>query len=165
MFIDQPSYHGGRGYLAFRTDDIASGNWQSVPSAQLPSSPRHGTVIPVTQAELDRMRAAYQPDLLISSVDDATVTTRQGIPPVLPATVSATVGRLALPGRGHLGRDRPGVVRRARARSRSAARSSAASADDPVATVTVTDAADPVVVLAAGSPAASTAGGSRTRSR
>ena len=36
MFIDQPSYHGGRGYLAFRTDDIDSGDWRSVPSAELP---------------------------------------------------------------------------------------------------------------------------------
>ena len=70
MFIDQPSYHGGRGYLAFRTDDIASGNWTSVPGAELPSSPRHGTVLPVTQAELDGMRAAYQPELLVESVED-----------------------------------------------------------------------------------------------
>ena len=77
MFIDQPSYHGGRGYLAFRTDDIASGNWQSVPTADLPSSPRHGTVIPVTQAELDTMRTAYQPDLLVESVADVSVTTRR----------------------------------------------------------------------------------------
>ncbi len=92
MFIDQPSYHGGRGYLAFRTDDIAGGDWQSVPTADLPSSPRHGTVIPVTQAELDTLRAAHQPDLLIESVADAAVTTREGTAPALPATVAAELG-------------------------------------------------------------------------
>ncbi|MBD3945375.1 immunoglobulin-like domain-containing protein [Nocardioides ganghwensis] len=152
MFIDQPSYHGGRGYLAFRTDDIDSGDWQSVPTADLPSSPRHGTVIPVTQAELDTMRAAYQPDLLIESVADATVTTRQGTAPALPATVAAELGdgsteqvevrwddvdpsAYAEPGTFTV----TGTVVRG-------------SADQPVATVTVTDADDPVVTLSAGAP-------------
>ena len=150
MFIDQPSYHGGRGYLAFRTDDIASGNWQSVPTADLPSSPRHGTVIPVTQAELDTMRAAYQPDLLIESVADTALTTRAGTAPALPATVAAEMGdgtteqvavrwdavsptSYAAPGTFTV----TGTVVRG-------------SADRPVATVTVTDAADPVVTLTAG---------------
>jgi hypothetical protein len=152
MFIDQPSYHGGQGYLAFETDDIASGDWTSVPDAALPSSPRHGTVIPVTQAELDAMRAAYQPDLLISAVGDATATTRQGTAPVLPATVSASLGdgttaqtavqwddvdpsSYASPGTFTVS----GTVVRG-------------SADHPVATVTVTDPADPVVELATGTP-------------
>lgn len=151
MFIDQPSYHGGRGYLAFRTDDIASGTWTSVPTADLPSSPRHGTVIPVTQAELDTVRAAYQPDLLVTSVGDAAVTTRQGTAPQLPATVTAQMGdgsteqvavrwddvdpaRYAAPGAFTV----DGTV-------------VSGSADHPVATVTVTDAADPAVSLSAGS--------------
>ena len=150
MFIDQPSYHGGRGYLAFRTDDIASGDWRSVPTADLPSSPRHGTVIPVSQAELDAMRAAYQPDLLVESVADVAVTTRQGTAPVLPATVAAEMGdgsteqvavewddvaptSYAAPGTFTV----TGTV-------------AAGSADHPVATVTVTDAADPVVTLTSG---------------
>ena len=150
MFIDQPSYHGGQGYLAFRTDDIASGNWQSVPTADLPSSPRHGTVIPVTQAELDTMREAYQPDLLIESVADAAVTTRAGVAPALPATVAAEMG--------------DGTTEQVAVRWDAVAPTSYAapgtftvsgtvvngSADRPVATVTVTDAADPVVTLTAG---------------
>jgi hypothetical protein len=152
MFIDQPSYHGGQGYLAFETDDIASGNWTSVPGADLPSSPRHGTVIPVTQAELDTMRAAYQPDLLVASVGDVTATTRQGTAPVLPATVPASFGddttgqvtvrwgdvdpaSYASPGTFTV----TGTVARG-------------SVDHPVATVTVTDAADPVVELTTGTP-------------
>jgi len=88
MLIDQPSYHGGQGYLAFRTDDIASGIWTAVAGAELPSSPRHGTVLPVTQAELDGMRAALQPDLLATGVSPVSVTTREGVAPELPATVT-----------------------------------------------------------------------------
>jgi hypothetical protein len=152
MFIDQPSYHGGQGYLAFRTDDIDSGDWQSVPTADLPSSPRHGTVIPVSQAELDTMRAAYQPDLLVESVADTAVSTRQGTAPVLPATLAAEMGdgsteqvavewddvapaSYAAPGTFTV----TGTV-------------ATGSTDRPVATVTVTDAADPVVTLTSGTP-------------
>lgn len=84
MFIDQPSYHGGQGYMAFETNDIASADWKAVPDADLPSSPRHGTVLPVTQEELDRMRLNLQPDLLVESVDPLTATTKAGTAPVLP---------------------------------------------------------------------------------
>ena len=84
MFIDQPSYHGGQGYMAFETHDIASADWTSVPDADLPSSPRHGTVLPVTQDELDRMRLNLQPDLLVESVDPLTASTKAGTAPVLP---------------------------------------------------------------------------------
>lgn len=152
MFIDQPSYHGGRGYLAFRTDDLGAADWQSVPTADLPRSPRHGTVIPVTQAELDTMRAAYQPELLVESVEDAAVTTRQGVAPELPATVAAVMGdgstqqvevswddvdpaSWAAPGTFTV----QGTV-------------ASGSADDPVATVKVTDAADPTVAFDAPAP-------------
>ncbi|MFE9747189.1 OmpL47-type beta-barrel domain-containing protein [Saccharothrix saharensis] len=90
MLIDQPSYHGGQGYLAFRTDDIASGVWTSVPGAALPRSPRHGTVIPISQAELDALRAAMQPNLLAKSVASVSVRTRAGVAPVLPSTMDVT---------------------------------------------------------------------------
>ncbi len=55
-----------------------------MPDADLPSSPRHGTVLPVTQAELDRMRLNLQPNLLVESVDPLTATTKAGTAPVLP---------------------------------------------------------------------------------
>lgn len=58
LFIDQPSYHGGAGYLAFRIADLDAGILESVP-AELPRSPRHGTVVPITADDRDRMRAAY----------------------------------------------------------------------------------------------------------
>ncbi|MFI2103878.1 alpha-L-arabinofuranosidase C-terminal domain-containing protein [Isoptericola sp. NPDC019693] len=59
MMIDQPSYHGGQGYMLFRTDDLASGDWTSVPDAELPSHPRHGTVLPITTAEQQALLEAY----------------------------------------------------------------------------------------------------------
>ncbi len=62
LLIDQPSYHGGQGYILFDTHDIASGNWTSVPSAQLPSNPRHGTVLPITVAEHERLLDAFPSD-------------------------------------------------------------------------------------------------------
>ncbi|MCK9792435.1 carbohydrate binding domain-containing protein [Isoptericola sp. 4D.3] len=61
MMIDQPSYHGGQGYLLFRTDDLASGDWTSVPDAELPSHPRHGTVLPITAGEQQALLEAYPP--------------------------------------------------------------------------------------------------------
>ncbi|MXG91415.1 immunoglobulin-like domain-containing protein [Nocardioides flavescens] len=60
LLVDQPSYHGGQGYLAFTTDSLATADWRSVPEAKLPASPRHGTVVPVSAAELAAMRTAYQ---------------------------------------------------------------------------------------------------------
>ncbi|WP_255951886.1 family 43 glycosylhydrolase [Streptomyces odontomachi] len=51
-FIDEFS---GRGYVPFETTDLASGKWTLSQGYDLPASPRHGTVMPVTQAEYDRL--------------------------------------------------------------------------------------------------------------
>ncbi|MEV8064825.1 family 43 glycosylhydrolase [Streptomyces sp. NPDC085995] len=58
MFIDE---FGGRGYVPFETTDLASGHWTMSTGYQLPASPRHGTVLPVTRAESDRLRGVPQP--------------------------------------------------------------------------------------------------------
>jgi len=58
LFVDQPSYHGGQGYLPLESTDLDSGVWTSV-DAHLPSSPRHGTVLPITAAEHAALLAAY----------------------------------------------------------------------------------------------------------
>ena len=58
LFIDE---YGGRGYVPFETTDLASGKWTMSTGAHLPASPRHGTVLPVTQAELDRLTAPPAP--------------------------------------------------------------------------------------------------------
>ncbi|MFV2118769.1 immunoglobulin-like domain-containing protein [Streptomyces sp. Act-28] len=53
LFIDE---FGGRGYVPFETTDLGSGRWTMSEDHALPRSPRHGTVLPVTGAELDRLR-------------------------------------------------------------------------------------------------------------
>ncbi|GAA4054459.1 family 43 glycosylhydrolase [Streptomyces shaanxiensis] len=86
-FLDE---FGGRGYIPFETTDLASGTWTPSTGYDLPAKPRHGTVLPVTQAEYDRLLRAYQPDQLVEGVEDVTVKTGIGQAPVLPATVIAT---------------------------------------------------------------------------
>ncbi|MFI1505481.1 family 43 glycosylhydrolase [Streptomyces sp. NPDC020597] len=85
-FLDE---FGGRGYIPFETKDLAKGDWTPSTGYDLPSKPRHGTVLPVTQAEYDRLLRAYQPDQIVTGVEDVSVKTRIGEAPVLPATVIA----------------------------------------------------------------------------
>lgn len=56
LLIDE---FGGRGYVPFQSTDLAGGQWTPVSDYALPSSPRHGTVLPVTPAEYDRLLQAY----------------------------------------------------------------------------------------------------------
>lgn len=56
LFIDE---YGGRGYVPFESTDLEAGNWTVPADYQLPGRPRHGTVLGVTQAEYDRLLAAY----------------------------------------------------------------------------------------------------------
>lgn len=51
-FIDE---YGGRGYVPFTTTNLDSGQWSAVSSYTMPGRPRHGTVLPITQAEYDRL--------------------------------------------------------------------------------------------------------------
>ncbi|SEA33170.1 Glycosyl hydrolases family 43 [Thalassobacillus cyri] len=52
MFIDE---FGGRGYVPFETTDLDSGEWTVSEDYDLPDRPRHGTVLPVTQAEYESL--------------------------------------------------------------------------------------------------------------
>ncbi|WP_395244043.1 glycoside hydrolase family 43 protein [Agromyces sp. MMS24-K17] len=61
LLQDQPEYHGGHGYALFETADLTAPDWRLVPDAVLPASPRHGTVIPITEAERQALLAAYPP--------------------------------------------------------------------------------------------------------
>jgi beta-xylosidase len=98
LFIDE---YGGRGYVPFETTDLDSGKWTMSADYQLPASPRHGTVLPVTQAEYDRLLAAYPSTP--ASVVDATATGQKGYAVVteaaskvvLPMRPGADVARLA----------------------------------------------------------------------
>ncbi|GKT56139.1 endo-1,4-beta-xylanase [Colletotrichum tofieldiae] len=63
LFVDE---YGGRGYIPLETADIGNPDWKVSASYKLPSSPRHGTVIPVTVAELAALR---EPALARKAVD------------------------------------------------------------------------------------------------
>ncbi|MFI1734682.1 family 43 glycosylhydrolase [Streptomyces acidicola] len=87
LFIDE---YGGRGYVPFETTDLDSGKWTMSENYQLPASPRHGTVMPVTQEEYDRLLAAYP--VSPASVVDATVKDQKGY-----AIVSEDTSKVVLP--------------------------------------------------------------------
>ncbi|KAG8688144.1 hypothetical protein FRC09_013083 [Ceratobasidium sp. 395] len=48
LFVDE---FGGRGYVPLETTNIASGVWTASANYTLPTRPRHGSVIPITEAE------------------------------------------------------------------------------------------------------------------
>ncbi|MER5444107.1 family 43 glycosylhydrolase [Streptomyces sp. NPDC002764] len=87
LFIDE---YGERGYVPFETTDLDSGNWTMSKDYQLPASPRHGTVMPVTQAEYDRLLAAYPSTP--TSVMDATAKGQRGY-----AVVTDSASKVVLP--------------------------------------------------------------------
>jgi large repetitive protein len=87
LFIDE---FGGRGYVPFSSTSIGSGKWTMEPSYSLPASPRHGTVMGVTQAEYQRLLKAYASGQSIASIVDTAVDTVVGTAPALPATVNVT---------------------------------------------------------------------------
>lgn len=53
LFVDE---YGGRGYIPLETADISNPAWKVSSSYNLPSSPRHGTVLPVTASELSALK-------------------------------------------------------------------------------------------------------------
>ena len=87
LFVDE---YGLRGYVPFETTDLDSGQWTPSTDYQLPASPRHGTVLPVTQAEYDRLLAAYP--ATPTSVVDATAHGQQGY-----AIVTEASSKVVLP--------------------------------------------------------------------
>ncbi|MDQ0911642.1 beta-xylosidase [Streptomyces canus] len=87
LFIDE---YGGRGYVPFETTDLDSGQWTPSTNYQLPASPRHGTVLPVTQKEYDRLLAAYPSTS--ASVVDATAKGQKGY-----AIVTEAASKVVLP--------------------------------------------------------------------
>ena len=50
-----------QGYLALRTDDLASGDWHEAPGFSLPPDTKHGVVVPLTRARHAALAAAYPP--------------------------------------------------------------------------------------------------------
>ena len=88
LFVDE---FGGRGYVPLETTDLDSGIWNISASYELPTSPRHGTVIPITQSEYDLLYAKYvagHVPVTGVSLDRSEVTLRVGDMLQLKATVS-----------------------------------------------------------------------------
>ncbi|KAH9909697.1 beta-xylosidase/Xylanase [Xylariomycetidae sp. FL2044] len=56
LFVDE---YTDRGYIPLETEDIANPDWQVSASYSLPTSPRHGTVIPITADELAALTETY----------------------------------------------------------------------------------------------------------
>ncbi|KNG46104.1 glycoside hydrolase family 43 protein [Stemphylium lycopersici] len=84
LFVDE---YTGRGYIPLETADIANPDWKVSSSYNLPSSPRHGTVIPVTAQELAGLNAEtgspVLPGIPVTSRELAGLNTETGSP-VLP---------------------------------------------------------------------------------
>jgi hypothetical protein len=52
LFVDE---FGGRGYIPLESTSLENPNWKLSSNYELPRAPRHGTVLPVTKSELDRL--------------------------------------------------------------------------------------------------------------
>ncbi|WEV52129.1 immunoglobulin-like domain-containing protein [Bifidobacterium sp. ESL0704] len=115
LFADQPNYHhnqegnsGPNHYVPFATKDISAGQWEGLaqkmpdgseeggannfPTNSDGGKPRHGTVLPVTRAQYQKVLEAYAPAVAVTSVDAIDVTTKVGENPTskLPASVNLT---------------------------------------------------------------------------
>lgn len=53
LFVDE---FGGRGYIPLESTSLENPNWKLSSNYELPRAPRHGTVLPVTKTELERLR-------------------------------------------------------------------------------------------------------------
>jgi Concanavalin A-like lectin/glucanases superfamily/Glycosyl hydrolases family 43 len=52
LFVDE---FGGRGYIPLESTSLENPDWKLSTNFELPSAPRHGTVLPVTKTELERL--------------------------------------------------------------------------------------------------------------
>lgn len=52
LFVDE---FGGRGYIPLESTSLENPNWKLSTNYELPRAPRHGTVLPVTKTELERL--------------------------------------------------------------------------------------------------------------
>ena len=79
MFIDE---YGGRGYVPFTTTDLNTRQWSPVAAHTMPGRPRHGTVLPITQAEYDRLLQHWaEPPAARHAERPTRVITRQRLDP------------------------------------------------------------------------------------
>ncbi|KAF1917718.1 glycosyl hydrolase [Ampelomyces quisqualis] len=79
LFVDE---YSGRGYIPLETADIANPSWKVSASYELPTSPRHGTVIPITAKELTALTGTTPTQNLNSRAPKSGLVGRDS--PVLP---------------------------------------------------------------------------------
>ncbi|RKS93110.1 Ig-like protein group 4 [Microbacterium sp. AG790] len=100
LFIDQPNYHGGPNhYVPFGTTGLEGAAWQplgeklrqGLPQNADGGKPRHGTVLPITRAEYQRVLTAYAPEIAVASVAAIDLSTTVGTAPTLPQATLTTV--------------------------------------------------------------------------
>lgn len=58
LLLDWPPYGGGTGYVLFETNDLRSGRWTRT-DRTLPPRFRHGSVLPITESERQRLLAHF----------------------------------------------------------------------------------------------------------
>ncbi|MFE7506812.1 family 43 glycosylhydrolase [Promicromonospora sp. NPDC057488] len=92
LFVDE---YGGRGYIPLGTDDLENPDWQVPADYDLPASPRHGTVIPVTAAEL----AALREGIVVPDPPTPVVADENGL--VAHYALDETGGTVAADATGH----------------------------------------------------------------
>lgn len=81
LFVDE---YTSRGYIPLETIDIANPSWAVSSSYSLPASPRHGTVIPITAAELAAITKHYGIVNSSSSTNKRSSSLTKRVSPVLP---------------------------------------------------------------------------------
>lgn len=104
LFADQPNYHGGPNhYVPMATKDISNGSAWEVVGSKMPESafptnsdggkPRHGTILPVTRAQYQKVLEAYAPSKAVVKVNDIAVAVEKGTDPTsqLPAQAHLTM--------------------------------------------------------------------------
>lgn len=99
LFVDE---YGDRGYIPLETEDIANPDWVVSSSYNLPTSPRHGSVLPVTAAELasltgasDKRKRAATCAADVSEIGEFSLSSASLLK--VPAIVSETVRSVILP--------------------------------------------------------------------
>lgn len=92
LFVDE---YGGRGYIPLGTADLENPDWQVPADYDLPASPRHGTVIPVTAAEL----AALREGIVVPEPPTPVVADENGL--VAHYALDETAGTVAADSTGH----------------------------------------------------------------
>lgn len=88
LFVDE---YGGRKYLPLTSTSLENPSWSMPTSWDLPASPRHGTVVNVTQTELNRLNGVAAPVITsTTSVELGSSSVNYGTGTTATATVSAS---------------------------------------------------------------------------